>query len=194
MEIQYIGEHIFPGTLGKILIVLAFVTSIVSTVTFFLFSRKNDGTNRSLEMTGRISFMLHTGFVIATAATLYYLIFHHYFEYQYVWQYSSLGMTPKFLASCFWAGQEGSFLLWAFWQSILGTFVLFRLQKKWMGPTMTMISLSQFFIISMVIGLKIGDLQIGSSPFVLIRDTVPNIQGTIFTAKDYLKFIHASQN
>ena len=73
----------------------------------------------------------------------------------------------KYIASCFWEGQEGSFLLWTTWHVILG-WVLVGTAKKWEFGTLMLLAMVQVFLTSMLLGIYIGDLKIGSSPFILI--------------------------
>src|SRR5690606_9986706 len=90
-----------------------------------------------------------------------------------------------YIISSFWEGQEGSFWLWMFWQAVLSTVLLWR-AKSWENSMMTFVMLSQVFIASMLLGVDILGLRIGSSPFILLRDA---IEGPIFSRPDYLHLI-----
>src|SRR5690606_4896625 len=109
----------------------------------------------------------------------------HYFEYQYAWQHSSLELPLKYLASCFWEGQEGSFLLWMFWHVVIG-FILLKYTKEWEPTVMAVLALVQIALSSMLLGLDFFGTKLGSSPFNLLRDTTA---GPIFSNPDYLSFI-----
>lgn len=61
--------------------------------------------------------------VIAILLMVYYLISSR-FEFQYVYNHSSLDTSLIYKISALWSGQEGSFLLWAFFLGIMGFFVL----------------------------------------------------------------------
>ena len=184
MNIQYIGEHLFPGEMGKFFVWLGFGTSILACVFYFLAFYRKD--NRRLWLSGaRGLYIVHALSIVSVAAILYFLIFSHYFEYTYVWQYSSRELPVKYIISCFWAGQEGSFLVWALWQALIGL-VLLRLTRKWESPVMAVFSLSQAFVTSMLLGVTFFGVKLGSTPFGLLRHTVDNIQGTIFAMPDYL--------
>jgi len=187
MEIQYIGEHLFPGEMGKLFVWLGFATAILATIFYSLsFYRRND---RQLWKTiARSLYMVHTFSMVAVAVILYFLIFRHYFEYAYVWQYSSVELPIKYIISCFWAGQEGSFLVWALWQSLIGL-VLLRIARNWETPVMMIFSLSQIFVTSMLLGITLLGTKIGASPFALLRHTVGSLQGTIFAMPNYLTMI-----
>ena len=187
MEIQYIGEHLFPGEMGKLFVWLGFATAILATIFYSLsFYRRND---RQLWKTiARSLYMVHTFSMVAVAVILYFLIFRHYFEYAYVWQYSSVELPIKYIISCFWEGQEGSFLVWALWQSLIGL-VLLRIARNWETPVMMIFSLSQIFVTSMLLGITLLGTKIGASPFALLRHTVGSLQGTIFAMPNYLTMI-----
>lgn len=73
------------------------------------------------------------------------------------------------MISSFWEGQEGAFILWIFWDVVLGLIII-HTNKFWEGPVMLVFALVQAFLVSMILGIVIGDLKIGSSPFMLLRD------------------------
>src|SRR5690606_10386395 len=60
-------------------------------------------------------------------------------------------------------------ILWIFWNVVLG-WILIHTNKSWEGPVMVVFALVQAFLVSMILGVVIGDLKIGSSPFILLRD------------------------
>lgn len=103
----------------------------------------------------------------------------------YVYKHASKELEPKYLLACIWEGQEGSFLLWAIWHSVLGIFIMAK-SKEWEAPVMTVISLAQFFLLMMLLGLYVSDIRLGSSPFTLTRN---EIEGPIFSQPNYLTFI-----
>ncbi|MGZ8537815.1 MAG: cytochrome c biogenesis protein CcsA, partial [Flavisolibacter sp.] len=76
----------------------------------------------------------------------------------------------KYLLSCFWEGQEGSFLLWSVWHSVLGVIFIWR-QKNWEAPVMAVVSFMQFILATMIIGFSIWGNTVGSNPFELMRNT-----------------------
>ena len=71
-----------------------------------------------------------------------------------------------------WAGQEGSFLLWIVMNSLVGLAVIL-FAKEYESPVMAIICLCQVFLISMIVGLQIGPLPIGSSPFATLAEKFP---------------------
>lgn len=187
MEIAYTGEHLLPGNLGAAFVWISFLTSLSAAALYYLSFRKND-TMAALHKGARLLYYIHTATLVAVGALLYFLIFNHYFEYSYVWQYSSRSLPVEYIISCFWAGQEGSFLVWAIWQALVGLIVLIY-ARNWESPVMAVFSLSQAFVTSMLLGVKIAGLQIGATPFELLRETVGSIEGTIFTMPDYVSMI-----
>ncbi len=165
-EIKYIGERLWAGHLGNAFVVLSFVTALLSFVSFYLAFK-----NKSFIKLARITFNLHSFSVLGIIATLFYMLFNHYFEYQYPWQHSNTEMDMKYILSCFWEGQEGSFLLWTFWNIVLGFFLRLQLKNgEWEAPVMTVFALVQVFLASMLLGIYFFDYKIGSNPFLLLRE------------------------
>ena len=117
MDIQYIGEQLLWGKIGNILVFTAFTTAILSALAYFYSFRTEDLAFRKL---ARQAFAVHTISVTGIFALLFIVILNHRFEYFYVWEHSNTIMPLKYILSCFWEGQEGSFLLWMFWHTVLG--------------------------------------------------------------------------
>src|ERR1035437_6492567 len=126
MDIQFIGEHLRPGQLGHFFVIISFVASLFSAFSYFRAVRTEGDPQNSNSWTlfGRGGFVVHTASVIGIFATLFYIITNHLFEYHYAWEHSSRSLPGKFLLSCFWEGQEGSFMLWTFWHCVLGLVVM----------------------------------------------------------------------
>jgi len=187
MNIQYIGEHIAAGNLGRILIWLSVLSLVGSAVLYILSQTNKEKKDSYTGIAGKL-FWLHFTALLGAIASLYYLIFNHCFEYSYVWQYSSADMPLKYMVSCFWAGQEGSYLIWAFWQGIIGLMLLYT-AKEWKSWVMPVFVTGQLFLVSMVLGLDLGILKIGETPFGLLRDMPQNAGEEIFKDPNYLKFL-----
>ncbi len=188
MEIHYIGEHLLPGILGNFFIFFSFISAILATL-FYLLSFYIKKKGRKLWLPASRGFYIsHVISLLIVAIILYYLIFHHYFEYAYVWQYSSRLLPVSYIISCFWAGQEGSFLVWALGQAFLGLILIF-IAREWEKPVMAIVSFSQLFVTSMLLGITILGVKIGGNPFTLLRDTLATINGTIFSQPNYLSMI-----
>lgn len=170
-QIEYIGEHTWAGQLGHLFTVISFVAAALAVIGYFLGTHRNSIEWRNV---GRIGFRLHTFAVLGIVAVLFVMLFSHWFEYDYVWKHSNTSMPMKFILSCFWEGQEGSFLLWTFWHVVLGN-ILIAKAGKWEAPVMTVFGLVQVFLATMLLGIYIGDVRVGSSPFLLIRELPENI-------------------
>jgi len=168
VQIQYIGEHLIPGQIGNAFVVLSFVASFLSFVAYYFASKESNLLN-SWRTLARNSFRIHAISVAGISGTLFYMIFNHYFEYQYVWQHSSKALPLRYMLSCFWEGQEGSFLLWSFWHAALGL-LLQRVAKTWESPVMTVVSGVQVFLASMLLGIYVFGYRMGSNPFLLLRE------------------------
>lgn len=190
MDTQYIGEHLGPGQLGHFFVILAFVAAIFSSFSYFRAAQ-----SESLDMSRSQTWLLmgRNGFVFQSAAfagifiSLYYIIANHLFEYHYAWAHSDLSLSPKYLLSCFWEGQEGSFLLWSIWHCVLGLIVM-RTAGVMESRVMAIISFVQVCLATMLLGFYFGqDINIGSTPFILLRDKMQN--APIFSQPNYLEMI-----
>lgn len=170
---EYVGEHLWIGKIGNLFVLLSFVFALLSAISYFS-SAKNNEDSSSWKKIARLSFRLHGISVFGIVATLFIMLTNHYFEYEYVWHHSNKEMPMKYILSCFWEGQEGSFLLWTFWHVVLGL-ILQRTSKDFEAPVMSIISIAQVFLASMLLGIYIFDYKIGSNPFILIRNQPENI-------------------
>lgn len=192
-QITYVGEHLLIGNVGKFSVILAFVSAILSAL-FYVRSNAKRKTEKKL---GRLFFVIHAIAVLAIFLTLFLIIQNHYFEYAYAYQHSSLKLPLRYMISCFWEGQEGSFLLWIVWNALLGL-VLIVTSKKWENGVMAIIAICQVVLSAMLLGIEMADIvnliglnvadfyTLGSSPFELLRD---KMQAPIFERPDYLQNI-----
>jgi len=183
-EVVFQGEHLLWGNLGHLAVVVSFITSIFGCIAFFFAEKRPLET--SWGSLARGSFYIHAVSVISIVFCLFYIISHHYFEYHYAWQHSSRDLPVHFMISCFWEGQEGSFLLWIFWQMVIGL-ALLRTAGSWSNPVMAVVMLSQIALTSMLLGVKIFDYKVGSSPFDLLRNTMGD--APLFKQPEYLSKI-----
>jgi cytochrome c-type biogenesis protein CcmF len=167
---DYIGEHRLPGQIGHFLIILSLVASLVATFSYFMATKERADVNGNYwKKLARYAFITECFSVFSAFILLFYLISGHYFEYEYVWKHSSMDLEPKYLLSCFWEGQEGSFLLWSVWHCVLGL-ILIRTGRQWEAPVMTVISFAQFCLATMILGVYVFGHKIGSNPFLLLRE------------------------
>jgi cytochrome c-type biogenesis protein CcmF len=168
VQIQYIGEHLLPGQVGNFFVVLSFIASLLAFISYY-FATKESQLDNSWRTLARNSFRIHAVAVAGISGTLFYMIFNHYFEYQYVWQHSSKALPLRYMLSCFWEGQEGSFLLWTVWHAVLGL-ILIRVSKSWEPHVMAVFSSVQVFLASMLLGVFVFGYRLGSNPFMLLRE------------------------
>jgi cytochrome c-type biogenesis protein CcmF len=181
------GEHLLPGQIGHFLVLLSFISSLVATIAYIFSAQAKLLTNQEdWRKLGRVSFFVHFASILGVFVSLFYIIFTHRFEYHYAWSHSSTVLPFKYLLSCFWEGQEGSFLLWLIWHGLLGCIVAVN-AKKWEAPVMATVSGVQLILGATIIGLYFFGEKIGSSPFALLRH---QMQGApIFQQPNYLEFI-----
>ena len=188
---QFEGEHLLPGQFGHFFVLLAFVASVIATISFFTAGRTADQALKlSWLRLARAAFFTQVGAVILVFATIFYICSHHYFEYLYAYKHASKELESKYLLACIWEGQEGSFLLWTIWHSVLGSIIIIKSRKPekaiWEVPVMTVICFAQFFLLLMILGIYFFGTRIGSNPFTLTRNEIP---GPIFSMSNYLGFI-----
>jgi cytochrome c-type biogenesis protein CcmF len=185
MDTVFKGENLVPGHLGQFFIILAFSSALLSTISYYFATVNKNPLDKSWHRLGRIGFISNSLSVVGIGVCLFYIIYNHLFEYHYAWAHSSRSLPVYYIISSYWEGQEGSFWLWAFWQAVLGNLLLWK-ARSWENSVMTVVSLSQTLLASMLIGVEIFGARVGSSPFILLREA---IQAPIFSQPDYLKYV-----
>lgn len=188
MDIQYIGEFLFPGYTGRAALFLGLFASLIAA--FFYYRATHDSKKewRLWRSWARRAFLMHLLLIgIASAMLLYLLLFRHY-EYRYVWVHTENDLGLGYLVAAFWAGQEGSLLFWILCQAVFGA-ALMRYARTWEPTVMTVLSLSQVFMVAMVLGIEAGGFRIGMSPFVLLRETATGSDVAFFQNPAYLSMI-----
>lgn len=158
--------HTVIGDIGHIGSIAAFIFSIISVVYYFRASKTKDFADLT---TARLGFLIHAFGVITVVISLFFIIYNHYYEYHYAWSHSSNDLPTHYMISCFWEGQEGSFLLWTFWNVVLCFIILFK-RDSWEPEIMLVMMTVQVFLSSMLLGVAIGDMKFGSSPFILLKE------------------------
>jgi cytochrome c-type biogenesis protein CcmF len=182
---EFVGEHLIIGLIGKGCIYIAIGLAFLSMISYAISCCEWLKTHRLWRYNARNLFRLHTFFLLIATALLLHMIWYHYFEYHYVWQYSSKDLGAGYLISSLWAGQEGSFLLWALFQGLIGVIVMKR-SNSWEMPVMLVISFAQLFLVLAVTGINIGFLKIGISPFELLREMPENNGLSFFADANYI--------
>lgn len=188
--IEYVGENLLAGQIGDFFIKLSFVASLLAAL-FYLPASNITLEESSWKKFGRFFFRLHSFALFGLVGILFYLIYNHAFEYYYIWRHSSSDMPMNYIISSFWEGQEGSTMLWAFWNIVLGNILIFS-AKKWEGSVMVIFASVQVFLSAMLLGIFPFDIQIGSNPFVLLREHPDMLNLPFVTNPNYLSFVEGN--
>jgi len=182
--ISPVGERLWAGELGHGLVVFTFACAVSGAC--FFFKKKISG-----EIVSALKkvFLLHFISSWLVFTLLVYMLCSRFFEYQYVWQHSNRSMDLQFVLSSLWEGQEGSFLLWICWNALTGWlyFQFSKENKEIRARTLSLIMMVQAFLISMILGIYIGDYRVGSSPFLLLKQHPDFMNLPFLMNEDYLK-------
>jgi cytochrome c-type biogenesis protein CcmF len=183
---EFIGEHLQLGQFGHFFVLLSFTTALLSTIAYYKASNTGDLQKKQQWLaTARLSFFAEGFCLITVFALMVTMCANHYFEYMYAYKHASLELPFNYLLACIWEGQEGSFLLWAIWHFIIAAFFV-KNSNPWEAPVMVVINAAQVFLTLMILGIYIGSIKIGSSPFSLTRN---EIEAPIFNNPNYLNLI-----
>ncbi len=179
-QITYQGEHLWVYYTGHFLILLAFFSAAYAVFSFWQWQRKSFRKDWLSAM--RIAYALHAVSVVAIIALLVTAMSNHWFEFHYVWAHVSDELPTRYVLAAFWEGQEGSFLLWIFWNIILGLWFIKKDDPIKIGVLMAIL-LVNAVLVSMLLGIYLGENKIGSNPFVLLRNTmdIPLFQNAEYT-------------
>jgi cytochrome c-type biogenesis protein CcmF len=174
------------GTIGHLAVLTAFVATLVAGVAFLQAARERDDAEWWARA-GRWAWAAMSVALVLTSAMLWTALFGRHYEYAYIYQQTSNAMPWHYTFSAFWAGQEGSFLLWILMNAVAGAMVIgwwtatknvgetaLRLRAIFGAPVMAVVALCQAFMISMIVGLKLGPLPIGVSPFMRLAEKFPD--------------------
>jgi cytochrome c-type biogenesis protein CcmF len=182
---NYIGEHLLPGQIGHFLAILSFVSSLIASFAYFKANKESNISDRqSWIRFARSVFAVETISVFAIFGLIVFIVSNHYHEYFFAWNHSSRSLEPKYLLSCIWEDQSGSFLLWSIWHCVLGWVLIWK-NKEWEAGTLFVINIGQVCISSMLLGIYFFGAKVGNNPFILWRDHMPDIP--IFANPDYLQ-------
>lgn len=180
------GEHLLPGQLGHLFVIIAMVSALLATIGYAKASFMKDLAQKANWLRfSRMAFLVQMAMGIGIFILLLHICSNHYFEYLYAYKHSSKELEYKYLLACIWEDQSGSFLLWSLWHSVLGC-ILIKKSKDWEAPVMSVVSLAQFFLAVMLLGIYFFGIRIGNNPFALTRN---EIAGPIFSQPNYLNFI-----
>src|SRR5688572_4816094 len=182
---EYIGEELFWGKAGNLLVMLAFTSALFSAISYIKALRSPEDSWRKI---ARASFIIHSFSILGIFAIIMSLIVRHRFEYLFVWEHSSKTMPLRYILSCMWEGQEGSFLLWMFWNSVMAWIVIYK-ARTWESGVMINVSLVQCFLSSMILGVVVLGHKIGTNPFTLLREAPDFAHLPFVQMPDYLSHL-----
>jgi cytochrome c-type biogenesis protein CcmF len=111
--------------LGMFLIYASLIATVFSAWHYYRLTvleknPKEINLQKKSQKLARIGFYAMTVFVIFASVYLWYLIFNHAFQVDYIYRYTSRDLGTGYLFSAFWAGQEGSFLFWTLMIAVMG--------------------------------------------------------------------------
>lgn len=159
------------GDFGHLSIIIGFVASIVSCISYGQSLGNNEGNIKWQQM-GRIAYSVHLFAVFSACAVLFFIIYSHQYQYQYAWKHASNALPVYYVISCFWEGQEGSFMIWTLWNAIIGQLLIRKSGDNESGVLLT-VSVVQTLLLSMILGVFIlPELKVGSSPFMLLKEVL----------------------
>ncbi len=184
--------QVFIGQLGHFGSILTFIAAIFTTYAYAKSFRSDNPTQKeSWKKIARLFLYVEFLAIITIVVSLYVILYNHLYQYKFAYKHSDNSLPIKYLFSCFWEGQEGSFILWLFWHAVI-SLLLLRSAKSWEAPVIMGIQFVQIFLAAFLLGLHFGDFHIGSSPFVLLRESD---MGTDikFNSFDYLKNVTNGQ-
>jgi len=163
--------NLFIGNLGQASIIVAFVAAAVAAYGYFQAARGRalGQADASWHRLARGAFFTHGAAVLLVVGCLFNIIYLHRYEYYYAWAHSSNHLPVQYMISCFWEAQEGSFLLWIFWHVVIGLGIM-KFNKQWEAPVLAVFATVQTFLVSMILGVVVAGVKVGSSPFMLLRD------------------------
>ncbi|MCV9386311.1 cytochrome c biogenesis protein CcsA [Reichenbachiella ulvae] len=160
------------GDIGHLMVVSALVSALVAAWCYSA-STFADGVDAfQWKSLARKVFYFHVGSVVGAVAILFAILYGQHYEYQYAYKHSSSELPFYYILSCFWEGQEGSFLIWIFWNALVGLLLLHTAKIRESSAMMVLTAVQSFFL-TMIVGVYItGEHRLGSSAFLLLKDTL----------------------
>ena len=165
------------GIAGQLLIITATVCAGLAAFAFFR-AAQYETDPVDWKRIGRLLWVTMTACLVAAWVLLIALIATHQFQYNYVWAHSSRDLPFYYLFSASWEGQEGSFLLWIILNCLVGLTLIKWAARSYEAPVMAILAFCQVFLLSMIVGLRFGPLEIGSAPFATLQEA--NASAPIF--------------
>ena len=159
------------GTIGNLSILLAFSFSVASAIFYFMAARNEK--DRFITAANWL-FGLKGVFMIVASVLLMYLILTNAFQYFYVYNYTSLDLQTRYLIAAFYSGQEGSLMLWILCSFFVGLALIKWTSGTYRAPVMFFMTLTQIFLLWMLIGVDLFGVKIGISPFRTLAEAMPD--------------------
>jgi cytochrome c-type biogenesis protein CcmF len=159
------------GTIGNLSILLAFLFSVAAAVFYYLGAKKE----RTRHVTIANSLFVAKGVLMLVAsALLMYLLLTNSFQYFYVYNYTSLDLQTRYLIAAFYSGQEGSLMLWILCSFFVGVALIRWTSKMYRAPVMFFMTLTQIFLLWMLLGVDFFGIKVGISPFRTLAEAMPD--------------------
>nr|MCU0315675.1 hypothetical protein [Fimbriimonadaceae bacterium] len=117
---------ILAGDLGRLLIFLALLASLVAIVAWLMQPRASGKRGEALEKVGKLAFTTANLSFFGSFACLAALFVRNQFQYEYVFKHSAKDHELQYLIAGVWSGQEGSVLLWACTTALFGLLAVGR--------------------------------------------------------------------
>jgi len=184
-EIKYVGEQLWIQSTGHFLILSSFFSALFILISSILYFKAHEDQRITWAKWIRGGFYFHSFSLIGIIGLILWMMSDLRYEYHYVWEHVSDDLPMKYILSAFWEGQEGSFLLWMFWNLVLG-FFLIRRKDPFVISNLGVLFGVQLLLVSMILGVYVGETRIGSNPFLLLRQTMDI---PIFKNADYVSLI-----
>lgn len=165
-----------PANPGHWLTWISLIASIVSAAGWLMATMGR----REGEVVGKVAFTIQWAALLGGAVFLWWILFNHQYQFQYVHDYSSRAMPRQFVYAAFWGGQEGTFLLWGLITATLGL-VLMRGRHERTAPAM-------FFLNLPLVMLTLVTVIRG--PFILATEHFTDGVGLNPLLQDYWMTIH----
>ncbi len=177
-----------PGFAGRFALILAFITVFWALFSYWMGQKDERPDSVSWRRWGRMAFYIHALLMGVASLMLLFILLNRFYEYRYVWVHVENDLSLGYLLAAFWAGQEGSLLFWVLCQAVFGL-LLTRYSGKWEPGVMVVVSFSQLFMLSMLMGIRFGGISIGMDPFLLLREAPANLDNPFFQHPEYLALI-----
>ena len=172
VEIQYVGELMWPKLIGQFLLIASFLATFLSAFAYLKSTQLKDDSWKRL---ANRAYTFQGISMIAVICLIFYVMINKHYEYSYVQAHVNDALPFRYVFSAFWEGQEGSFMLWIFWHNVLAWIIMWK-NSKWVAPVLLYLSLIQLVLLSMIQGLhfEIGDwfYKLGSNPLTFLRETM----------------------